>query len=421
MTALTPKDHTLQFTDVFSTRRHNLQTHHAPHRAYLTYNSRGALYQLLSALPQNAGNTILLPAFHCVALVDPVVAAGFKAVFYRIRQDLTIDIEDFASKLKPGVAATVVVHFFGFPADLDDIAMLSHEHGSYLIEDCAHSFLSRSGDETIGRRGDFAIFSYYKFAPSLVGGSLVVNRKNLRLELPNARLPLHKQVVIVKRLFTQALMNTSDNPLSSALLRLDHFRINRRNQRNSERTYNKTVVAETPSSSTTLPSAFLNDPFLFDEALARSAMPWISKRIVESSKWQEIANKRRQNYLLLSRLLPDTGVLRRMLPDLPEGVVPWFYPVSLSNRTNHQRALRKLGIPLSLFGVPLHSALNDSNEHTCEDARALSRDLMLLPVHHLLGEDQIQTYVKTLLDYVDSQHGARNKHKAPLHNSEYDR
>jgi len=397
-----PKHHTLRFTDALAARRHNLRAHHAPHQVHLTYNSRAALFQLLSSLPQDAGSTVLLPAFHCVTLVDPVVRAGYQTDFYRIRADLTIDVEDLASRLKPGVAATVVVHFFGFPADLDAIVELARVSDSYLIEDCAHSFLSRFGDESIGRRGDFAIFSYYKFAPSLVGGSLVVNRDDLLLDLPKVSLGLAKKMVIVKRLLTQALVNASDNPLSSVLLRLDDLRIKQRERIRNKRRSDAARDQDLGPSASTLPSTFLNDPFRFDEDLARTAIPWFSQRIVESSRWEEMADKRRKNYLLLSRLVPDTDVLWRLLPELPEEIVPLAFPVILKNRTDHQQALRSLGVPFLIFGGELHSTLFASTENSRAEAEALSREQMLLPVHHLLNEHHIEAYVSTLLDYVDS-------------------
>src|ERR1700726_3419115 len=108
---------TLRFSDIFPRHKQSLRPRKGSPRLYLTYNGRAALYQLLLSLPRETRDIVLLPAFHCTALVEPVVRAGFRPVFYRIKKDLTIDVEDLRAKSSSRDALIIVVHFFGFPAD----------------------------------------------------------------------------------------------------------------------------------------------------------------------------------------------------------------------------------------------------------------------------------------------------------------
>src|SRR5262249_33441033 len=91
-------------------------------RLFLTYNARGALFQLLRAFPDGRQKPILLPAFHCDTVVEPVLRAGYEVIFYRVRRDLSMDYEDIASKMSRGVAAIVVINYCGFPVDLAPMA-----------------------------------------------------------------------------------------------------------------------------------------------------------------------------------------------------------------------------------------------------------------------------------------------------------
>lgn len=381
--------HTLSFSDVVPPHRNSLIRHHAATNVRLTYNARAALFQLLLSLPKDAGDTVLLPAFHCVALVEPVVRAGYQVAYYRVLPDFAIDLEDMASKLSPRVALTVAVHYFGFPLDLAPVVKLTKAHGSYLLEDCAHSYLSRINGQFVGQVGDFAIFSHYKFAPSLVGGGLVVNLPHFEVSEPALPVPIREQVVLAKRLLEEMASNSPKNPLSALFFWLDRLRAKRRTQGGAITDKGQPAV-----------SAFVDDPYLFDGHLARTAMPGFCRWIIEASDWQVMAQTRRSHYQLLSQLISDTDCLSRVFPVLPENVVPWVFPVLLENRLVHEQQLRSLGVPLFTIGEVLHPTLDLFQDRARLDAEAVSKRLMLLPIHHQLSVEDIEGFAKRLNEYV---------------------
>jgi perosamine synthetase len=385
-----PSHPTLRFSDIFPRHKQSLHAQHSPNELHLTYNARGALYQLLLSLPKEVRDVVLLPAFHCTALVEPVVRAGYHAVFYRVRPNFTIDLEDLRSKCSSRDALIVVVDFFGFPADLGPVVEMARANGSYVVEDCAHSFLSRTGSNHVGHRGDFALFSYYKFAPSLAGGGLGVNRTGFALRNPVGQAPLNARIVIGKRLIEQTAANSPQNPLSKLFLWLEEKRVARKRASEPSTSHLGAAV-----------SAFVDDPYLWREDLARAGMPGLCRCILESCDWNMIAAARQDNYRMLSRMLRDTPAARPVLPDLPDSVVPWAFPVLLENRLQHEQELRRRGVPLFTFGETLHPALTAFHDRARQDAEDLSRQLLVLPVHANLSDADIAGYANVFCRYIE--------------------
>jgi perosamine synthetase len=377
---------TLRRTDLFPNRGNSLASLGYPDSLFLTYNARGALYQLLQALPSDRGNTILLPAFHCTALVEPVAHSRFRIVFYRIKPDLTIDFDDLRTKAASDVAAVVVIHFFGFPVDLRELLALRQKLGFLLIEDCAHSFLTLDDGRPIGHRGDFSIYSFYKTVPSLFGGGLRVNLKSLPFNPSQSTIFAKETAVIAKRLFEQVIENSEDGLVKKTYRYLETRRLARKQSTAS--------VAQSSASS------FADDPYLFRADLAQARIPRLCKRVLLSSDWAAAMAARRRNYAALSNTLRHTPIFRSLYPDLPGAVCPWTYPVLLEDRPRYEHQLRARGVPLFTFGEVLHPFLAKADLRSRTDAEALSSRLMMLPVHQNLTEYDVLQFAEETNRFV---------------------
>ena len=382
-TSLTPTPHpTLRRADLFPRRGNDPRALCGNDALHLTYNARGALYQLLNAMPEDAGKAILVPAFHCTALVEPIARSRFRAIFYRVKPDLTIDLDDLRSKLTRDIALIVVIHFFGFPADLSPILALAEKVGCYVLEDCAHSFLTLTNGHAIGDRGDFSIYSYYKTVPSLFGGALRINRRKLAFPPSSKSIPAKHSAVITKRLLEQLLENSGDGWLKRSVQALENFRVTRKLQK--------------ARASTAALSSFVDDPYLFREGLALAKIPALCERIVMSSDWQAIVSSRRRNYELLNAALEENSLLHKLIPALPKGVCPWAYPVVLHDRARFEHQLRDRGVPLFTFGEILHPLLQSADESARRDAEDLSQRLLALPVHQNLSAQDVTHYAQII-------------------------
>ena len=81
----------------------------------LVTSGRMAIALALQHMGVGRGDKVLIPAFHCTSMVDPVVWVGATPVFYRIQEDTQVDLDDIRSRLDPSVRALMITHYFGFP------------------------------------------------------------------------------------------------------------------------------------------------------------------------------------------------------------------------------------------------------------------------------------------------------------------
>ena len=384
---LTPHP-TLRSSDVFARVKNDPRALCVQDTLHLTYNARGALHQLLQIIPEHKGSVILLPAFHCTALVEPVAHSRFEAVFYRIKPDLSVDVDDLRAKLTSKVALVVVVHFFGFLTDLTALFELRERCGCYLLEDCAHSFLTLDAGNPIGARGDFSIYSYYKTVPSLFGGGLRINSRQLAVPPPYKTISLRDSAIMGKRLIEQIVENAEDGVLKRSVQYLETCRVARKR-------------AASTNAAPPAVSEFIDNPYLFRDDFAVARMPALSKRIVMSADWQSIVAARRRNYELLSATLKENPLLQKLFPELPSDVCPWAYPVLLRDRARFEHQLRSQGVPLFTFGEVLHPLLEQSDTSTWSDAQKLSRQLLALPIHQDLSTQDVMHYAERINNFFE--------------------
>src|SRR5207253_3471680 len=74
--------------------------------------------------------------------------------------------------------AVVVVHYGGFPVDMNAILDAAARHGLLVIEDAAHALGSKLGGEPCGRLGDAGCFSFFPNKNMTTGeGGMIVFRE----------------------------------------------------------------------------------------------------------------------------------------------------------------------------------------------------------------------------------------------------
>lgn len=109
---------------------------------YVTTFSRAryALYAAAVNLKSvHSANVVLLPAYHCPALVEPFIDAGYNIKFYPQNADLSSDTEVFQQLLSSDVTHVVLVRYFGFSQNTEQLIQLAFSAGKCIIEDNAHS------------------------------------------------------------------------------------------------------------------------------------------------------------------------------------------------------------------------------------------------------------------------------------------
>lgn len=122
---------------------------------------RVALSAILHALEVSAGAEVIIPAYTCVAVPNPVIFSGAVPIYADIDPNtLNLDPMAVANRISSRTAAIVVQHTFGLPQPLEEIRALARRHGVRLIEDCTHALGAVSADGMVGTTSDAAYFSF---------------------------------------------------------------------------------------------------------------------------------------------------------------------------------------------------------------------------------------------------------------------
>jgi dTDP-4-amino-4,6-dideoxygalactose transaminase len=134
------------------------------------------------------GDEVLATAMTCTASNWPVLANGLKLKWVDIDPDtLNMDLDDLARKITPKTKVIMLVHWGGYPNDLDRVKAIQNKaYQMYgftpaVIEDGAHSFGSEYKGKRIGNHGNLTMFSLQaiKHITSIDGGVLISPYKEL--------------------------------------------------------------------------------------------------------------------------------------------------------------------------------------------------------------------------------------------------
>ncbi len=107
------------------------------------------------------GDEVVLPSNGFIANANCVVAAGARPVFCDI-DELVLNprVEDVADLITPRTKAVMILHYGGYPGEVEKIAALCAERGVALIEDAAVSVASSVDGRMCGTFGDFGVWSF---------------------------------------------------------------------------------------------------------------------------------------------------------------------------------------------------------------------------------------------------------------------
>jgi dTDP-4-amino-4,6-dideoxygalactose transaminase len=126
-------------------------------------NGTDALSLALRGLGVGPGDRVATVSHTAVATAAAIAAIGAVPVL--------VDVDAARGTMDPAhleatlaatrVAAVVVVHLYGQPADLGAIVPIVRAHGAALVEDCAQAHGATLDGRRVGRFGDAAAFSFY--------------------------------------------------------------------------------------------------------------------------------------------------------------------------------------------------------------------------------------------------------------------
>ncbi len=331
-------------------------------------NGTNALTHALKLSGASAHTSILIPAYHCGSMVEPVIWLNAEVLFYKLKADLTPDFQDIKNRAKINTVAMVVPHYFGLPQKLKEISLWCNENKITLIEDCAHAFWGKSEGRMLGSVGDYAISSCRKFFPCAKEGMIVSARHTLEKPAFTPMSPKHQFKEII-------------NCIEIAI---KHFGPIRKIINNK-----KSVL----QSGTSLKKKLNNEEMAgfkwFNPESLYSKPSRFSVIMTKLNMTNWAAEKRRNNY---TQLLEASSAMHRVtafLPELPENAVPYVFPLVLHYPDIDFPKLKNAGVPMFRWDELAESHCSISQEYRLK--------LIQIPCHQSLDNKQIEWIIYTLI------------------------
>lgn len=157
-----------------------------PKKYYKTFDGMAAFEAVWPGLQD--GDEVLATPMTCTASNWPILANNLRIKWVDIDpKTLNMDLDDLARKITPKTKAIMLVHWGGYPNDLDRVRQIQDRaYNMYgfkpvVIEDGAHSFGSKYKDQLIGTYGNLTMFSLQaiKHLTSVDGGLLLSPHRDL--------------------------------------------------------------------------------------------------------------------------------------------------------------------------------------------------------------------------------------------------
>ena len=350
---------------------------------------RIAISLALRQMGVRAGDTVLVPAYHCASMIEPVIWSGAKPVFYRVNANTSVDLDDIALKCDGTVRALMVTNYFGFPQALDTLRRFCDARGLSLLEDCAHSFLGSYAGRPLGSYGDYAIASSMKFFPIYEGGCLVSAYHRLDgIRLSSAGLAFEIKVAFnaIEESFEYGRL-----PLLAKLVRLP-LRLKDRLWRGIKARWRTAAPPLVPGSS--------EGGFGFDPAWLDKRSSLFTRLVLRLVSLPRMATLRRRHYLRLQAALDGVDGCRPLFAQLPDTVYPWVFPVWCDEPERMFVQLKRLGVPVIRFGEYLWPSVDRS---VCANSVALSRHVLQFPCHQELSAAELAWMIAHIYSAAQAQ------------------
>ncbi len=314
-------------------------------------NGTAALRASLAVLGVGPGDEVVSTPFTFIATNTAILEQGARPVFADIRyEDLNINPKSIEKKITPRTKAIMVVHYGGNPCDMDRIREIGRKYSLPIIEDAAHAMGSMYKGEYIGAKGDIICFSL--------------------------------QVVKIITSGDGGLISTTNKNYYEKLKKIVWYGIDRDE---------KGTSLLDP-----LPSSFRGDTLGFKYNMNDITATLAS---VGLDHYEEAAKRRR---IIGERYRKElTGLSEIKLMKYYEDRTPNYqiFPIHVENRVHFATLLRKHNIMVRINNrrndiYPMFGPLRKDLVMTA----AADKDVVLLPIHADLTEEQVDYIIKNVKD-----------------------
>lgn len=145
-------------------------------------NGTAAIEAAVKACGMQPGDEVLVPAISFIVTASAISNVGGVVRFVDIDPETCqIDPEALAAAITPRTRGVCLVHYGGYPADMQRIMPIAQKHDLFVLEDCAHAHGSQLNGTGLGCFGDAGTFSFQQFKTLTAGegGIIITNKDNV--------------------------------------------------------------------------------------------------------------------------------------------------------------------------------------------------------------------------------------------------
>ena len=126
----------------------------------LVTSGTAAVHVGLGAVGVDFGDEVIVTPIGDTGTVMPILLQGAIPIFADVDpKTLMITAKTIAPHISKRTKALVVVHYGGFPAEIEPIVDLAHKHNIRIVEDCAQATATVHNGKRVGTFGDVGCFS----------------------------------------------------------------------------------------------------------------------------------------------------------------------------------------------------------------------------------------------------------------------
>jgi dTDP-4-amino-4,6-dideoxygalactose transaminase len=336
---------------------------------------------LLGTLALTRGSEVLTSAITIPPMLRILAEYGLVAVPVDLDMPtLSVTAEALRAAVTPQTKAILVAHLFGSRMDLEPILAVAREHGLFVIEDCAQTFV---GPAFKGHpESDARMFSFgpIKTATALGGGVLFIRDAALRAKMKKRQsaYPCQSRFGYFRRLLLFSLFKLALAPwLYTGIIGLSRL---------FKRNHDEIV--------TSFGQSFKGRDFLLKiRHRPCAALLWMVHFRIRSYPVSRIEDRTRTGRQVLAGLPPGT-----MLGERAPGHTFWLFPIVTDGREDLMRRLWEAGFDAALGSTSLCTAeppLDRPAMRACAAEAAMSR-VLYLPVYAAVPPPDLQRLAGTI-------------------------
>jgi perosamine synthetase len=154
--------------------------------AIAVHSGTSALHLCIRSLGISEGDEVILPSFAFIAVANVVRYERAIPVFVDIdSRTLNLDPDKVEAAITLRTKAILIVHTFGFPAEMAALLEIARRHRLYVIEDACEAIGAEYEGRKVGALGDVGVFGFYpnKQITTGEGGAVVTNNSEFAAKI----------------------------------------------------------------------------------------------------------------------------------------------------------------------------------------------------------------------------------------------